>query len=392
MLAHLDCSTGISGDKFLGALIDAGYPLERLTGALAPLDLPPHEIVLDWVTRAGVSAAHLRVESDHEQPRRTWRDIRDLLLRSPLPDAVRRRALAAFELLAEAEAEVHGVAVDDVHFHEVGALDSIVDVIGVADGLDALEVDELVVSPIATGFGTVETEHGTLPVPAPATARLLAGVPSYAGGIEGELTTPTGAALARALATRFGPMPAAVPVAVGHGAGSRPLVVPNVARVTLAERASAAEAGPPTETVAILETNLDHLSPEQLAFSSERLLEEGALDVWRTPIVMKKGRAAVTLSVMAAPEQAERFSRLVAELTGSLGVRRSLVERDVAPRTSETVETAFGPVRVKVATIAGRRRVRPEHDDVAAISRRERLPYDEVARRVTAEAEAALGC
>ncbi|HEY3317624.1 MAG TPA: nickel pincer cofactor biosynthesis protein LarC [Coriobacteriia bacterium] len=404
MLAYLDCSTGISGDKFLGALIDAGYSLDRLTSALALLDLPPHELVLEWVTRGGVSAAHIGVESDHEPSARTWRDIRDLLTHSALPDRVREAALSAFGLLAEAEAKVHGVPVDDVHFHEVGALDSIVDIVGVADGLAALEVDELVVSPVATGFGTVETEHGTLPVPAPATAELLVGVPAFTGGIEGELTTPTGAALVSAFATGFGPMPIATPVATGYGAGSHELPVPNIARVTLAERAQdvaepslqpapeEAQSRVRTEVVAVLETNLDSLTPEHLAFACERLLEEGALDVWRTPVVMKKGRAGVVLSVMVEPERTERFSALVMELTGTLGVRRMLLDRDVAPRFIATVDTRYGPVRVKVTTLGGERRVRPEHDDVAAIARREALPYDEVARTVTAEAEAVLGC
>lgn len=404
MLAYLDCSTGISGDKFLGALIDAGYSLDRLSETLALLDLPPHEIVVEWVTRGGISGAHIGVESDHEQPHRTWKDIRDLLTHSALPGRVRDTAIVAFGMLAEAEAKVHGVEVDHVHFHEVGALDSIVDIVGVADGLAALDVDELVVSPVATGFGTVETEHGTLPVPAPATAELLLGVPTFTGSIESELTTPTGAVLVRTFATSFGTMPVVIPVATGYGAGSRELPLPNVARITLAERTSEADDMPlqpqpddaqgrvRTEAIAVLETNLDHLTPEQLAFACERLLEEGALDVWQTPIVMKKGRAAVALSVMVEPERAERFSGLVMELTGALGVRRAVLERDVAPRFVATVGTRFGPVRVKIATFAGHRRIRPEHDDIAAIARREDLPYDEVARAITAEADEVLGC
>jgi pyridinium-3,5-bisthiocarboxylic acid mononucleotide nickel chelatase len=402
MFAYLDCSTGISGDKFLGALLDAGYPLERLTATLALLDMPAHEVVLERVARGGIAAVHVAVETSEEQPARSWRDIRGLLERAALPEQVRDRAIEVFRILAEAEAKVHGVAVEDVHFHEVGALDSIMDILGVADGMTALGIDELVVSPVATGFGTVQTEHGTLPVPAPATAELLVGVPTFAGDVEGELTTPTGAALVRALATSFGPMPLATPVATGYGAGSRELPVPNVARLTLAERADAAssqtlepgseEPGIRTEMVAVLEANIDHLTPEHLAFACELLLEEGALDVWQTPIVMKKGRAAVALSVMAAPAHAERFSTRIMELTGTLGVRRSIVERDVAPRFSATVETRFGAVRVKVSTVDGERRVRPEADDVAAIARRQSLPFDEVSRIVTAEAERVLGC
>jgi pyridinium-3,5-bisthiocarboxylic acid mononucleotide nickel chelatase len=405
MLGYLDCSSGISGDKFLGALIDAGFSLDRLSETLAMLDLPSHEIVLEWVTRGGILGAHVSVETSAEQPVRTWNDIRTLLVQSALPERVRDGAVTAFELLAEAEGKVHGVQPEDVHFHEVGALDSIVDIVGVAAGLVALEIDELLVSPVATGFGTVETEHGTLPVPAPATSELLLGVPTFTGNVESELTTPTGAVLVRTFATGFGPMPISTPVATGYGAGTRDLPIPNVARLTIAERAEDVAEQPlqqpsaegetarvRTEVVAVLEANVDHVTPEQLSFACERLLEEGALDVWQTPIVMKKGRAAVALSVMVEPERAERFSTLVMQLTGTLGVRRSLLDRDVAPRFVATVDTRFGAVRVKVTTLGGKRRVRPEHDDVAAIARREELPYDEVARHVTAEAQDVLGC
>lgn len=404
MLGYLDCSSGISGDKFLGALVDAGFSLQTLTETLETLGLPPHEVVVEWTTRGGMSAAYVQVESTHDQPHRTWADIRSMLTLAPLNERVRDGALRAFGALAAAEAKVHGVDVEQVHFHEVGALDSIVDIVGVAAGLVALEIEELVVSPVATGFGTVETSHGTLPVPAPATAELLLGVPSFTGSVEGELTTPTGAVLVATFATSFGPMPVATPIAFGYGAGTRELPIPNVARFTLAERLddqaepdlqSAPEAEPQrvrTEVVGVLETNIDHLTAEHLAYVSERLLEEGALDVWRTPIVMKKGRAGVALSVMVEPERTERFSALVMELTGTLGVRRSLLDRDVAPRFVATVETRFGPMRVKVATLGGERRFRPEHDDVAEVAKREGLSYDEVARRVTIDAEGVLGC
>lgn len=403
MFAYLDCSSGISGDKFLGALIDAGFSADTLADTLARLDLGDFELRVERVSRGGISATHVEVVAEEQQPQRSWLDIRSLLADSALTERVKAGALAAFGMLAEAEGRVHGVPAEDVHFHEVGALDSIVDVVGVAAGLAALDVEELVASPVATGFGTVSTAHGTLPVPAPATAELLIGVPAFTGGVEGELTTPTGAALVCTFATGCGPMPLVTPVAVGYGAGFRELPVPNVACITLAEHGAAAEATPEvlpggtdgrpgvrSEIVTVLETNLDHLTPEHVAFSAEKLLEEGALDVWRTPIVMKKGRAAVTLSVMVEPERAERFSALIMELTGALGVRRTTVPRDVAPRIAATVETRFGPVRVKVATIGGTRRIRPEHDDVAAIARREGLPVDEVARLLTAEAEAIL--
>ena len=245
------------------------------------------------------------------------------------------RAIAVFIRLAVAEADVHGVSVDEVHFHEIGALDTLLDVVGVATGLAALGVEQLTVTPIAVGEGTIETEHGTLPVPAPATAGLLLGVPVDPGPRRadgqpaGELTTPTGAALVSVFATGYGPMPAMSPTSIGYGAGTRDLGFPNVTRIVLGEAmklagpARVATAGLAVETVTLLETNIDHLSAEQLAFCAEELLAAGALDVWQTPVVMKKGRAAVALSVMCAPADAERLAVRVHSVTGTLGVRRS---------------------------------------------------------------------
>jgi uncharacterized protein (TIGR00299 family) protein len=315
-----------------------------------------------------------------------------MLEAAPLPDAVRDGAMRAFSLLADAEARVHGVAPDAVHFHEVGAADSVADVVGVAAGLAMLGIEELVVSPVVVGHGEVASEHGMLPVPAPATALLLSGVPVAGGSVAGELTTPTGAALVRAFATGFGPLPAMTPSAVGHGAGTRELPIANVARLVIGEPedgapGNGAPEGLVTERVAVLETNLDHIAAERLAWTCDALLDAGARDVWQTPIVMKKGRSALTLSVLAELDDAARLSLLMIELTGTLGVRRTLTERDVVPRRVETVKTSLGPVRVKVALIGGKPRVRPEHDDIAAVAARENLSYEEVSRIVTAEAE-----
>jgi uncharacterized protein (TIGR00299 family) protein len=406
VIAYLDCFSGVSGDKFLGALLDAGFPVEQLREALAGLGLGEHEIIAQRATRGGIACAHVVVESSAKQPDRAWPAIRELIAWSGLTEPVKDGALRTFELLAEAEAKVHGVAVDDVHFHEVGALDSIIDIVGVSAGITALGISELVVSPVAIGFGTVETEHGTLPVPAPATAELLLGMPTYAGEVEGELTTPTGAALVRALATSFGRMPLVVPIATGYGGGTRELPIPNVLRLTIAEPAEAAgadaslatspvdgtrqDAG--SEEVVVLETNIDHLTAEQLSFAAERLLAEGALDVWHTGIVMKKGRPAVAFAAMATPDSADRLASLVMELTGVLGVRVTPTRRIVAPRWEATVETSLGPVRVKVSRIGGRDRVRAEHDDVARIALQTGRPIDEIARLLGSEAERLLEC
>ncbi len=298
---------------------------------------------------------------------------------------------------------MHGTAVDEVHFHEIGALDTILDVVGVALGLEALGVEELIATPLALGDGTVQTEHGLLPVPAPATALLLVGVPVLAGpGLTssepaGELTTPTGAALVRVLATGYGPVPAMVPRVVGSGAGTRDLGYANVARITIGDRASSTWAGATSagadlavETVTVLETNLDHLTPEEVAFAAEELLGEGALDVWQTPIVMKKGRAAVVLSVMCTPSDASALHARIHELTDTLGVRRTDVERSIVMREERTVPTRYGALRVKATRLNGHLQARPEYEDIARIARETSQTFARVAEEMAADIAAAF--
>ena len=401
MIAHLDLSSGASGDKLLGALLHAGERAAVARGLGADLpefsadDLrvviaaiaPEARLVTERVVRGGVSAMALHVDAQTQPPSRHWKDIRALIESAPITDGARTRALRAFELVAEAEALVHGTDLDHVHFHEVGAIDSIVDIVGVSVALDALGIDELICTPPALGSGTVETSHGTLPVPAPATAEILArgGVPTTPGTACSELTTPTGAALVAANATGYGPLQPMRPRAIGYGGGSRTLPgIPNVARLIIGERleeslmrtVAEAPAGQ-LEPVVLLETNVDHLSPEAVAFAAEELLSEGALDVWQTPIGMKKGRSAVALSLLAQPVDAERLAARMHALTGTLGVRREFV-RSVIEREVCEVATPWGTARVKV----GAGRYRPEHDDVARIARDNSLPYDEVAREI----------
>jgi uncharacterized protein (TIGR00299 family) protein len=381
MIAHLDCSTGVSGDKFLGALLDAGeasgeFTAEDLRALVAKL-APEARVAVERVTSHGIAAVGVRVEAAEQPAHRHWRDVRSMLQAAALPEPVRANALAAFDALARAEASAHGTNVDDVHFHEVGALDSIADVVGVCAGAHALGITSLTASPVAVGSGTVETSHGTLPVPAPATARLLEGVPTSAGPHASELTTPTGAALVRTLVTGWGPAPAMVVSASGYGAGTRDIGSPNVCQLLLGDAISASDSSE-NESVALLETNIDHLPAEELAFAAETLLAEGALDVWQTPIVMKKGRSAVMLSVLVPAADAATFSERTIALTGSLGVRREMLERTVAGRESRIVQTPWGSARVKV----GAGRVRPEHDDVARIAREHNLPYRAVAEQI----------
>ncbi len=321
------------------------------------------------------------------QPSRDWRTIRSLIEASALSEPEKDGALRAFAALAEAEAGVHGVSVEDVHFHEVGAVDSIVDIVGTAIGLVALGVDELWSTPVRLGAGLVMTSHGMLPVPAPATAVLARGLPVYAGELEGEMTTPTGAALVRAFVTRFAPMPPVRTVAEGWGAGSRELAIPNLLRLTLAQEELG---GGRLSEVVVLETAIDHVTPELLAATIDLLLEAGALDAWAEPVAMKKGRLGSAVTVLAHASEARRLSDVLMLHTGTLGVRRSFTWRDVAPRRIETVDTSLGTIRVKVQGEGASLRVRPENDDVVRIARETGLPLDKVARTLTDDAEARL--
>lgn len=381
MIAHLGCSTGISGDKLLGALLDAGstdgaFSEEILARRLAEM-APEARVVVERVRSRGIAAVSVRVRATERSPHRTLADLEALLARAGLSEATRARASTVFGMLAQAEAKAHGCAVEDVHFHEVGALDSILDVVGVCLGIEALGIEHLTCSEVATGWGTVDTSHGTLPVPAPATALLLENIPTVPGpaGAEGaapgELTTPTGAALARTLVSSFGPSRPMTPRVVGYGAGTRDIGHPNVCRITLGDAAER-EQVLTAETVALLETNIDHISPEAAAVAAEQLLAEGALDVWTAPVTMKKGRAAFILSTLVAPESAERFAARVVELTGTLGVRQRELERFVAGRESKSVATQLGTVRVKI----GADRSRIEADDVARLAAANGISFD----------------
>jgi len=387
VFAYLDCSAGISGDMFLGALVGAGLEPGLLRERLRALDLPGYSIEVSQVRRAAMPGTKVDVVVEAEQPSRDWRRIRTIIEDSSLEAPVQTRALAAFERLARVEGAVHGVDVDKVHFHEVGAVDSIVDIVGAAIGLHELGVDELWSSPVRLGSGTVMTSHGELPVPAPATAKVLLGLPVFAGELPGELTTPTGAVLVAELASRFASMPPMRVTAEGWGAGSRDHAIPNLARLSLGELELGG--GGLTE-VALLESVIDNATPELLAATLDIALQEGALDAWAEPVAMKKGRLGTEVTVLAKVEDAARLTELLMMHTGTLGVRRSMTWRQVAPRRLETVETSLGRVHVKVQGSGPSLRVRPENDDVVAIARVHGLPLDRVARTLTAEAEEML--
>jgi uncharacterized protein (TIGR00299 family) protein len=369
---YLDAFSGISGDMTVGALIDAGAPAEPLIAALDGLGVGA-SFAVEKTKRGGIAATKFRVTlSDVPHKHRHLHHILDLIQRAPIAQRARRNASAIFEKLGQAEAQVHGVGIEKVHFHEVGAADSIADIVGACVALDALGVEEVRASAINTGSGTVKTEHGVLPVPAPATANLLAGKPIYARGPEFELTTPTGAAIAATLASGFGPLPPMRITSTGYGAGDRDFPgQPNVLRVLIGERTAAVEAA----LVSVIEANIDDSSPQVLGYALERLIEAGALDASLSPLQMKKNRPGSLLRVIAKPEDQERLAGIVFAETSTLGLRVYAAERRVEERRLVMVETEFGPVRVKVS---GSGRFAPEYEDCRAIAEKTGTPLVKV--------------
>jgi len=388
-LAYFDCFAGISGDMTLGALLDTGLPLADLQAALNGLRLTGWRLNVSRVTKQGIAGTQVKVEVDESSdlPHRHLDDILNLLAGSDLEETVRQRAAAVFKRLAVAEAAVHGSDIAHVHFHEVGAIDSIVDIVGAVAGLHLLGIERIVASPLPLGHGFVSAAHGLLPVPAPAVLRLLAerNFPVRDRDVVGELVTPTGAALLAELADSVGPFPPMTLQATGFGAGQRDMPYPNLLRLVLGEshEAPAAAGGPAAayqvERLQLLETNIDDMNPEILGYVSQRLFEAGALDVWLTPIYMKKGRPATLLTVLCQLERADRLIELILLETTSLGVRRQEVERLCLPRAMEQVETPWGPVRVKVAHLPdGQRKAAPEYEDCRALALAHGVPLREV--------------
>jgi len=381
-LCYLDCFSGISGDMLLGALVDAGLDPAALEAELKKLKLSGWSLEVARVRRGELTATKLDFKIRETHHHRTWKTIRELIGGSELAPPVRERAEAIFGRLAEAEGRVHNVAADEVHFHEVGAMDSILDIVGASVAVELMGIEAIAVSPLNVGGGMVKTAHGELPVPAPATAALLQGAPVYSSGAEGELVTPTGAAVVATLAKEFGPLPAMTVAAVGYGAGTKdPKGRANVLRVFLGDRADERTGEPDSgeSAVIVLEANLDDMSPEVGGFVLEQALAAGALDVFYTPVQMKKNRPGLLLTVLCPPERAEALTQLVFEQTTTLGLRSYRAERRVLERTIETVETRLGPVRMKLARMNGRLlNVAPEYEDCQRLAREKSVPLKEV--------------
>jgi pyridinium-3,5-bisthiocarboxylic acid mononucleotide nickel chelatase len=411
-IAYLDCFSGMSGDMFLGALVDAGVQPQVLEGAVAALNIGAR-LEISKVNRSGIAATKVDVyvHGEKELPReefwaqeedkshahehghardhrhetthqhgRGLTEIREIIRKAAISETARTTAIAIFEELGRAEAKIHNTDVERVHFHEVGAVDAMVDIVGAAVGAEALGVDEIVCSPLNVGGGTVKCTHGTFPVPAPATVELLRGAPVYSSGIQAELVTPTGAAIVKALVKRFSSFPAMRIEKSGYGAGTRDFPGhPNVVRLTVGEAQSQAAAKTSNELITVLEANLDDMNPQVFGYVIDRLLLEGALDVFGVPVQMKKSRPGMLLKVLCKPEDAAKLKHLIFTETTTLGMRQREEYRETLSRKWITVGTRWGEVRLKIASMNGTvTNYAPEYEDCRRIAAEHHVPLKSV--------------
>ncbi len=400
-IAYFDCPSGAAGDMIMGALVDAGAPFEALQGELAKLRLSGFTLerreVMKSAFRAtkvevhvhGEGHAHDERHEGHPHPHRNLRSILDLIASSGLRPAVKAGAARIFTRLADAEARVHGTSVEEVHFHEVGAVDAIVDVTGACIGLDLLGVDAVHCSALPVGGGFVTGAHGRMPIPGPGTAELLKGFPVVDTGVRRELVTPTGAAILTTLSVSAGAMPPMTVEAVGYGAGTMDLETPNMIRVFLGE---AAQSGGGRETIVQVETTVDDMQPQLWETVMERLFEAGALDVYLTPVTMKKSRPGIVLTALCAPEKVTDLSRVLFEESPTIGVRWTAYQRERLDRETITLATAYGPVPFKVSRLGGRVvTATPEFDEIRRIAKEKGLPAREVLDQARADGRRLLG-
>jgi uncharacterized protein (TIGR00299 family) protein len=362
--AYLDCFAGISGDMLLGALIDAGWPQDRLREVIARLKLGDVQLAVERTVKHGISSTQVRILSPHHQPHRGLRDLASIVQQADLPAGIQERSIEGLRLLAEAESAVHNVPIEQIHFHEVGAVDTIVDIVGALVGMHDLGVDRVHCTAVPWSRGTVKTEHGVMPVPPPAVAMLLREIPVIGVDIEGETVTPTGATLVRMLANAFGPMPSMQVERVGYGAGMRDWPDrPNVLRLLIG-KGSGHLNGLNVEHLTLLSSNIDDMNPQWYGPLTRQLHDANALDVWLTPVQMKKDRPGTVIEILCEDEHAVALRALLLRHTTTLGVRETKVTRHSLPRRIETVETVYGPVRMKVATLPdGSQKASPEHEN-----------------------------
>jgi uncharacterized protein (TIGR00299 family) protein len=389
-IAYFDCSSGISGDMCLGALVDAGVSLSKLRSGLNKIPVKGYRLSERKVTRNGIAATKVDVvlpepkgrSHHHNTPARKWNDVKRLIAASTLEASIKGKGLAIFSLLFEAEAAVHGESVDHVHLHELGAVDCIVDIFGTLIGLEMLGVEKVFSSPVNTGQGTVKTAHGLLPVPAPATLELLKGCQLYSSGINFELTTPTGAAILRGLVEAFAPLPVMSSERTGYGAGSREIAeMPNALRIIVGEAmsAKASRNSYSGDSVIVLETNIDDMNPQYYEGIIDKLLKAGALDVFLENISMKKSRPAIKITAIIRDRDIDKMTDILFSETTTIGARYYRVERKILNREIIRVKTSFGAIRFKVSRHGGKvLTVTPEYEDLRAISDKTNIPLKDI--------------
>ena len=380
-IAYFDCFSGASGDMILGAMLDAGLSLEHLQQELAKLGLSHYDVRKAAVVKNGISGSQalVHVEQDHHHHHhRHLADITAIIEKSTLAPAVKRDSIRIFNRLAEAEAKVHNTSRESIHFHEVGAMDAIIDVVGGVIGLHALGIDAIICSPLHVGCGTVECAHGTLPVPAPATAELIRGRPIYSSGVQGELLTPTGAAILTTMADDFGPLPSMTVESIGHGAGTADRSIANMLRVFIGS-APHSEKAFAMEQTATIETTIDDMNPQIYDYLMEKVLQMGALDIFCTEVQMKKNRRGTLVTILCRPESVTALSDFLFRETTTIGLRWRLDNRHTLQRDFVTVETRFGAIACKTATHGDTLiNIKPEYDDCKRVAIEQQVPLKAV--------------
>ncbi len=387
--AYFDCFSGVSGDMILGALLDLGVELVQLEQAISQLPIKGYKLTAERVKRRQLSGTLLKVQLGQQtQPLRNLNSIQKIISQSSLSPRVQEQAQQIFQRLAEAEAKIHATTPEQVHFHEVGAVDTIIDVVGTLAGLEILGVERVIVSPLPLGRGQINCAHGQLPLPAPATLELLRGCPVYSGESEGELVTPTGAAIISSLAHTYSPLPLMNIECIGYGAGSRDYSPrPNLLRVIIGECRDSRAA----ETLTQIEADIDDMNPQLYGWLMERLFAAGALDVTMTPIYMKKNRPGVRLSVFTPPQLLQQMADLIFRETTTIGLRFSHIQKLKLPRSSQKIDSPWGPVAIKIAQLPDRKfKYTPEYEDCRRIAQKEGISIQEVYRRVQQLAEEVL--
>ena len=383
--AFFDCFAGASGDMILGALIDAGLDLENLRTQLKKLHVSDYSIQAERTVKNGISGTKFTVKIPHNHHHRGLKDIINIINKSNLGQQVKDNSQKIFTRLAEAEAKIHNKSIDQIHFHEVGAVDAIIDIVGTVIGLELLGIQKVSVSRIHVGTGTLECAHGTLPVPPPATLEMLKDVPVFSSGIDGELVTPTGAAILTTLSENFGCLPPMTVTATGYGLGSRDLAIPNLLRVIIGKETK----HPIEDTVQLIETNIDDMNPQFYEHIMESLFTHGAKDVFLTPVIMKKNRPGVVLSVLTSPALADDLVDVIFRETTTLGVRISEIKkRKILEREIKTISTPWGDARVKIRNVNnGHKSAAPEYDDCKRLAQQHQIPIHTVWETIKREAE-----